>query len=166
MDVNFVVIFLAALVPMIIGFVWYHPSVMGRAWMKASGMNEEQIKGANLPLIFGLCFLFAFMLSFSLQFNVVHQYHLYSIVADQVTPGDTTSAAGQWLQTSFDNYGSNFRTFKHGAFHGFLMAIFLVLPLIGTHALYERKGARYIFVHTGFWAINFTLMGGIISQWA
>jgi len=47
-----------------------------------------------------------------------------------------------------------------------LMAIFLVLPLIGTHALYERKSARYIFLHTGFWAINFTLMGGIISQWA
>lgn len=36
---NFVAIIVAALVPMIIGFIWYHPKVFGNTWMQVAGMT-------------------------------------------------------------------------------------------------------------------------------
>jgi hypothetical protein len=66
----------------------------------------------------------------------------------------------------FDKYGHNFRTFKHGAFHGILSAVFFALPVLGIQAMFERRSGKYIFIHLGYWVITFVLMGGIICQWA
>ena len=87
--------------------------------------------------IFIVSFIFSLLLAFSMMPMVIHQMSLFSLVADDMKPGDTTSAAAQWFQTSMETYGNNFRTFKHGAFHGIIAGIFLALPLIGTNALYE-----------------------------
>jgi Protein of unknown function (DUF1761) len=43
--------------------------------------------------------------------------------------------------------------------------VFLVLPLIGTNALFERKSWKYIFINAGHWTVSLMLMGGIISAW-
>lgn len=166
MEINFPIILLAALVPMVMGFIWYNPKTLGNAWMKAAGVTEESMKGSNMAKIFGLSFVFAVLLSFFLQIIVIHQISLFSVVADTVKPGDTTSADAVWFKNAMDTYGTKFRTFKHGAFHGFIAGIFLVLPLLGTNALYERKSAAYIWINTGFWTLCLTIMGGIICQWA
>jgi peptidoglycan biosynthesis protein MviN/MurJ (putative lipid II flippase) len=34
------------LIPMALGFVWYHPKVFGNAWMQSIGMNEASMKGS------------------------------------------------------------------------------------------------------------------------
>ena len=40
-----------------VGAVWY-TALFGKAWQKAVGLSHEQLKGgANMPLIFGLCFV-------------------------------------------------------------------------------------------------------------
>ena len=44
---NFVAIIVAALIPMIIGFIWYHPKVFGNTWMQVAGMTEEKVKTGN-----------------------------------------------------------------------------------------------------------------------
>jgi hypothetical protein len=62
MTPNFLIIALAALVPTIMGFIWYHPKVMGTAWQKATGLSDEAIKNANMPLIFGVSLLLSFLL--------------------------------------------------------------------------------------------------------
>jgi hypothetical protein len=59
-------------------------------------------------------------------------------------------------------YGGNFRTFGHGAGHGVMFTVLFVLPLIAINALFERRGWKYIFIHTGFWLINLALMGGLL----
>ena len=64
-----------------------------------------------------------------------------------------------------ENYNSQFRTFKHGAFHGLLYGVFLGLPLIGVNALYDRKSGKYILINAGYWVAVMTVMGGIISAW-
>lgn len=166
MNINFLVVLLAALVPMVMGFIWYNPKVFGTAWMEAAGITAEQKKDPPMAKIFILSFIFSFLLAFVVQFLVIHQYSLFSIVANDVKPGDTTSPAAVWLKSSMDTYGNNFRTFKHGALHGFLAGIFFALPLIGTNALYERKSAKYIFINVGFWTLCLILMGGILCQWA
>lgn len=63
MEINWLAVLVAALVPTLIGFVWYHPKVMGTVWMKAADMTEEKMKGANMGLIFGLSFFFSLMLA-------------------------------------------------------------------------------------------------------
>jgi hypothetical protein len=59
---------LAALIPTIIGMIYYNPKVMGGIWMDASGMTEKKIQSGNMPLIFGLSFVLAFLLSWSMTY--------------------------------------------------------------------------------------------------
>ena len=132
----------AALVPMITGFIWYNPKVFGGIWMEASGMTEEKAKGANMPLIFGVSFLLSVFLVGAVTPMVIHQTHLFSIVVDE--PGfnekDPNSKVLPMFTAFMEAYGNNFRTFKHGMLHGFFAGIFFVLPVLGTNALFERKG--------------------------
>jgi len=47
---NYVAIAVGALAVMALGFVWYHPAVLGKSWMRGAGLTEEDMKGGN-PLI-------------------------------------------------------------------------------------------------------------------
>jgi hypothetical protein len=65
-----------------------------------------------------------------------------------------------------DEKGTAFRTFKHGAFHGFFGSMIFALPILGTNAMFEQKGWKYILVNMGYWAITLTVMGGVVCAWA
>ncbi|MBP9887859.1 MAG: DUF1761 domain-containing protein [Leptospiraceae bacterium] len=166
MTPNFLILALAAIVPMVMGFIWYHPKVMGTVWMEASGLTEEKLKGANMPLIFLLSYLFSFFIALALNGIVIHQSHLYSILMNEPGLKETGSEINTFVTTFMAKYGSNFRTFKHGVFHGVLAGIFFALPVLATNALFERKGFKYIAVNAGYWIITIALMGGIICQFA
>jgi hypothetical protein len=166
MEINFVILLLSALVPLLIGFIWYHPKVFGELWMKVADITDEKMKSGNMALIFGLTLVFSFFIAFVLQFLVIHQYSVYSILANETGINDPNSEIGSMLKMFLDKYGNNFRTFKHGAFHGFLGALFFATPVLGINALFERKSFKYIFVHAGYWALTLSLMGGIICAYA
>ncbi len=162
MKPNFVIILIAALIPMIMGFIWYNPKVFGKAWMKAADINEEKMKGANMGVIFGVSLLLSFFLAFSMQFVVIHQWHLNSILLNEEGFNDPNSELGKYVAAFMEKYGHNFRTFKHGALHGTLAGITIALPILGTNALFERKGFKYIAVNVGYWIVTMALMGGFI----
>ena len=162
---NFLVNALAALVPMIMGFIWYNPKILGSIWMKEAKLNEDEMKkGFNAPLVFGLSYLFSFFTAIGLNFVVIHQSQLASIVMNQLHAGDET--AKQAVENFMAQYGHNFRTFKHGVLHGIIFSVMFVLPIVGTNALFERKSWKYIWINFGFWAVSFAIMGGIICQFA
>jgi Protein of unknown function (DUF1761) len=165
MNVNFAIILVAALMPLVVGFVWYNPKVLGTVWMKEAGMTEESMKGSNMVKIFGLTFVLSFFLAMSVQFMVVHQYSLYSLFAGQ-TIDDPNSEVGAFFKTIMDRVGNNYRTFKHGAFHGTLGGLFMSASLIGINSLFERKSFKYVAIHVGYWVITMALMGGIICAFA
>lgn len=165
MSINFLVVLLSSIVPMAVGFIWYHPKVMGNAWMQASGMNDDKIKGANMAAIFGVSFLFSIILATSVQFLVIHQVHINSLFVGMDT-SDPASEMGGLYKTIVDKLGSNYRTFKHGVFHGIISGIFIALPILGTNALFERKGFKYIAINAGYWIISLGLMGGIVCGFA
>lgn len=166
MQLNLLVTGLAALIPMIIGAIWYNPKVFGKAWMETTGLSEEQLKAGNMALIFGMCLVFSFLLSISLNFMVIHQFSFYSIL--QGTPGvdDPNSDVGKMVADFMSKYGHNFRTFKHGVLHGCIASIFTAMPIVGINALFERKSWKYIFIHTGFWFVCMGLMGGTICAFS
>ena len=166
MEINFTVIALTALVPLIMGFIWYHPKAFGNAWMRVAGVTEESMKSSNMALIFGLTYIFSFFLAFSMQYLTIHQLSLWSIIQGQPDFMNPSSEAGQMVTAFLDKYGNEFRTFKHGFFHGVLASITMALPVLGINALFERRPAKYTFIHLGYWAITFGIMGGIICAYA
>ncbi|MCB0691572.1 MAG: DUF1761 domain-containing protein [Saprospiraceae bacterium] len=63
MEINWLSIIVAALIPLLVGFVWYNPKTFGTAWMKSAGMTEESMKGANMAVIFGSTFVLGLLLA-------------------------------------------------------------------------------------------------------
>lgn len=159
---NFIVLLLAALVPMIIGFIWYHPKVFGNAWKKSAEISEEKIKSGNMLLIFGLSYLLSFLLAASMLSIVIHQAHIFSTVMGNPDLENPASELSMMLKNFMEKYGNNFRTFKHGALHGTLAGIFIALPILATNALFERKGFKYVAINGGYWILTLGIMGGIV----
>jgi uncharacterized protein DUF1761 len=159
MEINFLAILAAAASTLVVGFIWYNPKVFGTIWMRESGTDKDKMEGANMALIFGLSFFYAIMLSFILQTLVIHQFGAMGMVG-----GDPAVAKPSYTAFMAD-YGTAFRTFKHGALHGFITGLFFALPLIGTNALYERRSFKYVLVTAGFWIVCFTIMGAILCGW-
>ncbi len=164
---NFYMYLIAALIPLIVGAIYYHPKLVGNAWMKANGFTEETLKKGNMAVIFGLAYLFSFFLAMSIAGLAIHQIAVGQMMMPDVM--HSGSDVQNQYNALMDQYGQNFRSFKHGALHGFLASIFFVLPLLGISALFERRGWKYILIHWGYWAITLTLMGGLLCktlQWA
>lgn len=153
---NWYILFISGIVPLLIGMIWYSKMGFGNAWMQASGMKEEDAKEINMPLVFGLTYVFGVMLSSVLMGLVIHQMGVFSTLANEDPSVFTDFMA---------KYGTNFRTFKHGMLHGAIGGLFLGLPIVGMSALFEKRGFKYIAIHVGFWMVSMILMGGIICQW-
>ncbi len=166
MEVNFLIAALAALIPMVLGFIWYHPKVFGTAWMNACGFIPEDLKGGNMALIFIVSYVFSFFLAMMLNTIVIHQFGFFSTLMNDPDLMKEGTDAYQYAQNFMTKYGENFRTFKHGVLHGAIAGIFFVLPVLGTNALFERKRFKYILVNVGYWTVCLALMGGVICQFA
>ncbi len=64
---QYLAIFIGGLIPMILGFVWYHPKLFGNAWMKSLGFTDETMKEGNMGLTMGLATLCSMVLSWKLN---------------------------------------------------------------------------------------------------
>ena len=159
MEVNFLALLVAALTTLVVGFIWYHPKVFGTVWMRETNQTEESMKGSNMIKIFAMSIFYAFLISFILQGIVIHQFGAMGLVG-----GDPTLAKPSYAAFMAD-YGTAYRTFKHGMLHGFFTGLFVALPIIGTNALFERKTWKYTLINGGFWIVSLTIMGGIICGW-
>jgi Protein of unknown function (DUF1761) len=60
--VNLLAVVLGAVAFFVVGMIWY-TVLFGKAWQKAAGITEEQMSGSNMPLIFGLSFLFELLIA-------------------------------------------------------------------------------------------------------
>lgn len=165
MEMNWLAIIVAALVPTLVGFVWYGPMAFQNIWMKAAKVTEEDMTHSNMGVIFGVALVLSLMLSLAMLPIVIHQIHVGSVFAGMAGADDPNSELGAYIADFMSKYGNNFRTFKHGAFHGLITGIFVVLPIMGTNALFERKGWRYIMLNVGYWTVTLTIMGAILCGW-
>lgn len=167
MEMNLIPLLLAALVPMVVGFIWYHEKVFGSAWMNSIGMSKDQMNGGNMVLIFGGSFVASFIISFGLAALVTHDSFiagaLYYETNGAMNP-DPASESGKWLQYYKDHLAASNHTFKHGFFHGAILAgIFVILPTTVTDALFERRSFKFMAIRAGYWILTLGLMGGIIA---
>ncbi len=64
---TYLAIVIAGLIPMALGFVWYHPKVFGSAWMKSLGFTEDSLKQGNMAVTMGLGTLISFDLAWKMN---------------------------------------------------------------------------------------------------
>ena len=156
---NFKAIAVAAIVPLLIGAIWYNPKIgFGLKWMRFAEMTEEKLKSGNVALIFGLTLLFSFMLSMTINGVVIHQVGAQQMVYDQYLEAESYVAF-------MEEFGNMHRNWKHGLLHGALAGVFFVLPVLGINALFERKGFKYILINVGYWVVTLAIMGTILCAW-
>lgn len=141
MEPNFLAVGVAALVPMIMGFVYYHPQVLGGSWMRVNGFTPESIGNGPKPVLYVVALVLSFMLSMFMCLNVTG-------------PGQDVAPDGH-----------SYATFGHGVAHGVLISVLVILPVLGTMSIFEKRGWGWVFVNLGYWMVTLSVMGGILSAW-
>ncbi len=143
---NFIALAIATVIPMIMGFIYYHPSVLGNAWMKANGFVKESLTPPK-PAMYLLALLCSFLLAFFLW-------------------GWVTGAGGlDPMQTTDPVDGHSYVTFKHGAFHGIVFTLLVLTPIFITMKIFEQRKWAWALVNIGYWSLTVILMSGILSAW-
>jgi len=162
MEINPFALLASAVVTLVVGFVWYNPKVFGTIWIRENNFTQEELRKGNMLKIFGLTYIFSLMITMIEMGLTIHQSGAVGMVGG---PPLIESAKPSFAAFMAD-YGTAYRTFKHGALHGFMSGLFFAFPVLGITGLFERKSWKYIFVNSGFWIVTLTLMGGIICQFA
>ena len=140
-QLNMMAIGLASLVPMIMGFIYYHPKVMGNAWMKSNGFTQESLGNGPKPV----WYLVALVLSF---------LSAVKFALDVIAPGQDVAPDGH-----------SYVTFQHGMAHGIINTILIILPIFGTLSIFEKRSWTWAFINIGYWGLCLIVMQGILSAW-
>lgn len=61
--INIPAIIAAAVLPFLLGGLWYSPILFGKVWMKENGFTDEDLDEGNKAKIFGFSFLFFLIMS-------------------------------------------------------------------------------------------------------
>jgi hypothetical protein len=133
-NVSWLSLVIATLIPMVVGFIYYHKAVFGNAWLVSIGKTEEDLKGGNMVMMMGISLVMAFLIAFFML----------------------SFCNGEGQEGNFD-------TFKHGAAHGVIISLFFVIPIFVTNGLFERKPWSNIFINAGYWIITLALVGGVVD---
>ena len=129
LDVNWLAVVLAAASGFLVGGIWYGP-VMGKKWMGAVGLTEEQIKEGNMGLIYGGAFAFSLLASWTLA----HTFQSYEVNGVELSVlVKVVTALG--------------------------IAVGFIIPAIGTNYLFSQKGKALFFIDAGYWLLFYTAMG-------
>lgn len=142
-SINFLAVIVAALIPSIMGAIYYGP-LLEKQWLDSLGSTKEDMEIKN-PMMYGLALLTAFIVALFMKFiiELVHK---------------DVNEAGEL-------YFASFHTFGHGAFHGLLLSSTLVVPVIISLGIFQKHSGKNILLNSIFWIICFALMGGILDVW-
>ena len=130
---NVLAIAIAAVAGFVIGGLWFSPLLLGRAWLKASGLTEEQVMAGNKGRIFGVSAIALFVMS--------------ACLAMFIGPSAAGGASPAIL----------------GAFYGFLTGfgwLFFAFVVVG---LFELRPWPWILINGGYWIVTMTVMGAILA---
>jgi len=144
-DINYIAIIVAALVPNVLGAIYYGP-ILGKQWLDSLNFTTENLKGRNEPLIYGSALALSCIVSFFLKF-LIESIH------------KEIGQNGELVFGSFHNFG-------HGALHGAGLAFGLVIPVVICLGLFQKTKASNIFINCLFWLLCFSIMGGILDVWS
>ncbi len=136
--VNYLAVLIAAVVNMVLGFLWYGP-LFGKQWMQLSGFTKESMDKAkakgmnkNYAIMTLGSLLMAYVLSHSLVF------------------------ASTYTQT----FGA-----AAGLMAGFWTWLGFVAPVTVSSVLWDAKPWKLWFLNAGYYLVGLLVMGLILSMW-
>lgn len=124
--IHWIAVLLASVAAFAIGSVWYSPVLFSKVWQKEVKLSDQDIKGSNMALIFGLAFVLMF---------------ISALVLDIFLPREATALIGMiagllvsvaWIATALGvNYLFARRSFKLFLIDaGYYVVFFAVMGLI------------------------------------
>lgn len=158
MQINFWAIFSAAFLPLIIGWIWYHPKVFGTVWRREAGLAGFPVKNQMIGAYI-FCVILSVLMAFFIQYTTVHQFGALGMVG-----GDEMNAENSY-HAFMKDYGKAYRSFGHGAWHTFIAGFLFVFPMTAVNAMFEQKSWKYTMINSAYWTFTITLMGGLICGW-
>ncbi len=141
MNINWAAYAVAVVAQLVIGYIWFHPSVMGKMWAKVNGIDINDMQPKNAGLSYGITIVMTLLFTMWLVFNVT----------------------GPGQQEAPD--GHSFITFQHGAAHALLISIMVILPIFAGPGIFEKRGWGWVMVHVGYWFVRLVAAAGILSAW-
>jgi len=156
---NWFIIPIAALLPLTLGFIWYHPKVWGTRLAQING--EPLVKNQSLGKIV-LIYLFSILLAYILTLMSVHQSAIFQLFFMDPELANTNSEYNTFINEFMSTYGERHRSFGHGMVHGAEAGFMFGLALLGITTLLQNKPLKLIWIHLLFWILCCSLMGGLV----
>ncbi len=154
---------ITALIPLVVGHFWYG-NLFKKQWLRYAEISSDRSESINLGRVLFLSYIFSILASYVVMVYSVHQVAIYQVFLFDPATQDASSIISQSISDFMSNYGTRHRTFGHGVIHGMELGLFISLPLIGMHTLFENKSFKYALIHIGFWITCLGLMGGVMCQ--
>jgi cobalamin biosynthesis protein CobD/CbiB len=137
MHINWLAYAVAVIAQMVIGYLWFHPKVMGGKWAEANNTTIDAMKPKNPGLVYGLTLLFTLLGTIFILFNV----------------------------TGFGQEDIKFHTVKHGIAHAVMFFVMVLVPVLGTPALHEGRNKNWYIVQLSYWFVRCAVAFAILSAW-
>ena len=136
--VNYLAVLAAAVVSMVIGYVWYGP-LFGKMWMKEIGMSPKKMTEAMKKAMmkqYGLMFVGSLVMSYVLAHAVI-----------------------------FSSTYMHMEGAMAGAMSGFFNWLGFVAPVTLGSVLWEGKSWKMWCINNGYYLITLVVMGKILAMW-
>ena len=135
-NVNWLAVIAAAGAYFVLGAIWFGP-VFGKAWVKATGLTDEQIKSGSNVKMLGTAFLMSVVVSFGMAM------FFFGFGTDPENP----------------------MTMTIGAMYGATSGLFFVLPTKAMDYVMAQRSNTLIWIESLYHIVAFTLVGIILGVW-
>ncbi len=131
-NLNWLTIIVAALSTFLIGGLWY--SIFEKPWMAVNHFSNEDLKKRKMPVVLGLSFIFALLMSLNLAMFIGNEDLAYGTIAGFLT-GFGWVAPGVAIIALFEN-----RPLKYFLINGGYMIISFTLmgAILGAIKLFKN----------------------------
>jgi hypothetical protein len=133
---NVIAVIVAAVIPMVVGMLWYSPVLFAKKWMALIGKTEEEIKKEGPGKAYALSFIASIVMAYVMAHLVTYS---------STFTGSTGIAAG--LETGFWSW------------------LGFVVTTNSASVLFEFKPRGLYFINMGYQLVSMLLMGALLGVW-
>lgn len=135
-QLNYLAILVASVSGFVLGALWYGP-LFGKAWMRLTGLAEEDLKNTNFVKVYGITFVMNLVAAYVLA----HVLWAFSVAMPDVSGVMAGVQGGFWTWL------------------GFIMTVMV------TNSLFSRSSQKLAWLDLGYRLVWMVAMGIIIAVW-
>ena len=135
-EVNYLAVLVASVASMVVGFIWYHPAVLGKPWMALSGRTQADLEKEKkeMPKVYGISYVL----------SLITAYVLFHVMT---------------LSLNFFNYAP----LMTGLTSAFWMWLGFMMPVQATGTLFGDKKWKLFGINTGYQLASLLVMGLVLG---